>query len=288
MAKKAKPKAKHYPVVLGTDLDDVATTSTTKILRVDRELSKLNHRLYRMCRYYQVKIDMIPTDSADSAVNVFVLRDDWALQKAVQMAFAQYNDNTKEERAKLGKNQLARWQDFRIDDGLAAVGGVDELVGRMYTPAVAGTNFTAGEFELSKVVDAAGTTRTFTFGTGTATEFSVLAEYDASANQQTEPDSTTAGAYNDLDDESDAANVTALQNDGNLPPYNQTDVASGTPWVRVGVLGRGAAGQQRLSTGFFTAPGGLVVLSGVSTPNAIQFEVKRGDYKGVHAPSMLE
>lgn len=284
--KSAKKKTSHYPVVLGTDLQTVGSTSTTKILRVDRELSKLNHRLYRMCRYYNLKIDLEPSDSADSRVSVYVLRDDWVLQKAVQMAYSQYLENTKEERAKLSKTNLARWQDFRVDDGLSV--GFDELVSRMYTTALGATNFTAGEFELSKVVDSTGATRTFTMGAGTVANFSVLSEYDAAGNQQATPDSLVTGGYNALDDESDVANVTALQDDGNLPPYNQDDLADQQPWVRIAVLGNGAEGQQRLSTGNIIAPMGLVVFQGVNTANALSFSVKRGDYKGIHAPSMLE
>lgn len=284
--KSAKKKTSHYPVVLGTDVQELAATSQTKILRVDRELSKLNHRLYRMCRYYNLKIDLEPSDSADSRVSVYVLRDDWALQKSVQMAYSQYLENTKEERAKLSKGQLARWADFRIADGLT--GPFDELASRMYGFTLGPTNFTAGEFELSKVVDAAGTTRTFTLGAGTATEYSILSEYDAAGNQQTTPDSTVTGGYNSLDDESDQANVVALQGDGNLPPYNQSGLAAALPWVRIAVLGNGAEGQQRLSTGNIVAPMGLVVFQGVTTPNALSFSVKRGDYKGVHAPSMME
>lgn len=277
---------KHYPVVLGSDLQQLAETSTTKVLRVDRELSKLNHRLYRQCRYYNVKIDLEPSDSADSRVGVYVLRDDWVLQKSVQMAYSRYMDNTKEERAKLSKSQLARWQDFRIADGLSI--SSDELRSRMYSHGLVAANFNAGEFELSKVVDSSGTTRTFTLGVGTPTTFNVMTEYDSAGNQQSTPDSQVTGGYNALDDESDVANVVALQDDGNLPPYNQDDLADGLPWVRIAVLGNGAEGQQRLSTGNIIAPLGLVVFTGVETANAIMFSAKRGDYKGVHAPSMLE
>lgn len=288
--KSAKKKTSHYPVVLGTDLDDVATTGTNKILRVDRELSKQNHRLYRMARYYQVKIDMAPIDVADQNVGVYVLADSWTLQQAVKMAWKQYQENTSEERAKLAGGQLARWADFRVDDGVEIGGAApDEMVSRRYTEAIGGANYTAGEFELAKVVDSAGTTRTFTLSnTPTATEFGILNEYDASGNAQNIPSSNVTGAYNALDDESDQANVTNLQEDGDLPPYNQTSLTPQNMWVKVATLGRGAAGQQRLSTGFVTAPMGLVVLTGVNTPGALFFEAKRGDYKGVHAPSMME
>lgn len=287
--KKAKAKTSHYPVVLGTDLfDDGTPQSQNKLLQVDRELSKQNHRLYRMCRYYNLSIDVIPT-TTDNQVDIYVLADTWALQKSVQMAYAQYLENTKEERAKL-RGPTARWSDFRVAHGLDLTpGGVpDTLLSARYSRVGAPTEFVAGEFELTKVVDSAGVTRTFTLGAGTGTQYSIISEYDVSGNQQATPDSTVTGAYQTLDDESDQANVEAIQNDGNAPPYNQTTLAPNQMWVRVATLGAGAAGQQKLSSGNFVAPMGLVLIRGVSSSNTLKFSVKRGDYKGVHAPSMME
>ena len=60
--------------------------------------------------------------------------------------------------------------------------------------------------------------------------------------------------------------------------------------MRIAVLD-GTAGTQKLSTGFFTAPCGLVLCVGYGgddTNFSVSLEAKAGDYKGVHAPSMLE
>ena len=44
-----------------------------------------------------------------------------------------------------------------------------------------------------------------------------------------------------------------------------------------------------MSTGYFTAPCGFVVIYSTSgNVGNLTFEVKSGDYKGVHAPSMIE
>lgn len=284
--KKVAKRAAHYPVVLGTELLDAApATATTKLLQVDRELSKSNHRLYRMCRYYEVKLDLHP-NSGDAQVDVYALADTWALQQAVKMAWNVYQENTKEERQLLSNSQKARWGDFRVAHGLSIA--FDEVVAARRSTGLGATPFTVGEFELTKVVDTAGTTRTFTLGPSTATEYGILTSYDASANAQQTPDSIPTGPYAGLNPNIDTANFTNLQDDGNLPPYNQTSLAPSQMWVRIGQLSAGPTGVQRLSTGYFTAPMGLVVLQSVETANNVQFTVKSGDYKGVHAPSMME
>ncbi len=81
----------------------------------------------------------------------------------------------------------------------------------------------------------------------------------------------------------------ALQNRGNLPPYNANAFPS--IWVKVATLTVGAAGNQKISTGFFDAPCGLVYLKATGTNfddlnNGISLTVQAGDYKGVKAHNM--
>ena len=111
-------------------------------------------------------------------------------------------------------------------------------------------------------------------------------------NAQASPSSdTNDGPYANIKNELDVATLQNLQEDGALPPYDANGVNAETPWVHVATLGISAAGAQRLSTGFFDAPCGIVMMVGNNSEwnsNKMYFEVKRGDYKGVHAPSMLE
>lgn len=284
--RKSAKKKSRYPVLSGFELTDSGATSTTRIIQVDRELSKVNHRLYRMMRYYECKIDMNP-QSTDGQVDIYVLKDTWSLHKAVQMAYKEYLENTSDERSRM--SSTARWEDFRADHGIPAgtfglaVAGLRNNVGAL-------TSFTAGEFELSKVVDASNVTQTFTFGpTSGATELSILAEYDSTDNAQATPDSIPGtGGYDNLHSNLDDAVSDGLRDDGNLPPYNQNSLSPTHMWVRVATIGTGAGGVQKLSTGFFTAPAGIIVMRGVDTTNYLNLTVKNGDYKGVHAPSMLE
>ena len=114
-----------------------------------RNLSVLNRRLYRYGRNYNVKVD-VRHDYAGPAIEVFALRDDWAVQKAFQMAYQVYLDNVMEERERLAGGQVARWEDFRIRDGLTLAKNDARPV--MHTPAGGASILSAGSFVLSKVM----------------------------------------------------------------------------------------------------------------------------------------
>lgn len=286
MASKKSTSNKHYPVVRSAELSGTAENTALRILQVDRELSKLNRRLYRMGRYYQAKIDMRPT--GDGLYEVYALRDDWAVQKAFQMAYANYVKNVSDEKADMSSVQLARWADFRVSPG--ATGAL--LFAKLHQIDTTAVILNTGEFELANVVDSAGATRTFTWSDSPgSSEYSMLNEYDRAADAQGAPSNFSApGPYEGIDELRDAATYDHLEGDGNNPPYNANTVNQTSPFVRIATLGA-AAGVQKLSTGFFTAPCGIVLIVG---PNAswnsdlMSMTVKSGDYKGVHAPSMLE
>ena len=282
---KAKPKA-HYPVVRTAELSGTAENTALRVLQVDRELSKLNRRLYRMGRYYQTKIDMRPT--GDGIYEVYALRDDWAVQKGFQMAYNQYVKNVSDEKAAMSKNQLARWNDFRVEPGTTGA----LLLSKLHASDTTGTVLNTGEFSLAEVVDSAGTIRTFTWSTSpSGSQYSILNEYDRQADVSDSPGNfASVGPYEELDSEINAETYVHLEQDGNQPPYDRNTVNQAFPFVRVATLGA-AAGVQKLSTGFFTAPCGIVLIVGPSTSwnsDLMSMTVKSGDYKGVHAPSMLE
>ena len=262
-----------------------SAANNVKILHVDRELSKLNRRLYRSGRNYHVKIDIDHGESANNFV-VLALRDDWAVQKGFQMAYQMYLDNTMEERERLNAEQVSRWEDFRVDHGLTA----QQVVSSLWDETIAPVALDSGEFTLSTVVDDSNTQRTFTFKpVPLATEFGVLTEYDKTGNAQGSPSSAGAGtAYEALTGEDNPATRQHLQGAANEPPYDKTGVNAATPWVKIAELG-GTAGVQKLSTGFFNAPCGFVVIySTTGNVGNVMMEVRSGDYKGVHAPSMIE
>ena len=276
---------KHYPVqrLLSISQPDPAAN----LLRIDtpRFLSQVNHRLYRQSRTYdcQVKIDANVPDGA--TVDVYALADTWYLAGALKLAKAAWDESNAEE-IMMNNGKVARWSDFRIQPEITASSAA--LVNQFALQSLNPVAFTAGEFELSQVVDQAGATRTFCIGTASATQYNIFAEYDEQSGTNTDPTVPSTGPYTGLLPGLDTAAAQAISELGNNPPYNANGYGSSV-WVKVGTLHL-AAGRQRLSTGYFRAPMGMIVLSGVGTiPSAdIQVEVKGGDYKGVMSHSMLE
>ena len=293
MAKKSSRSGskKHYPVqrkiTMGVALP--STPDTQLLIRTDKLLSNVNHRLYRQSRCYNVKVD-IDADLADGdSVKVYALADTWYNMKAYQFAKRTFDENSKEERMQLGAD-VARWNDFRVDHGDSVQ---QELEAIQFTGAV-GTRFTGGEYIMSTVTDTAGTESTFRWvGTGSNT-FNIVDEYDRTGNTDNSPTfGQPSVAYDGLEDELDDTQMEHLSNEGNQPPYNSTGLENQC-WVLIGTLYIRAGGTNKLSTGYFNAPCGLIRLETGGSLNAqtitenISMEVKAGDYKGVHASNLLE
>lgn len=287
MAQK-KSDESHYPVVRRFEVAPATpVASTNRILDCGKVLSQINRRLYRYGRYYNLKIDL--DQNSPQTIEVFTLRDDWAVQKAFQMAYKQYLENTSQERSKLSSDQIARWEDFRVSDGVGIAH--DDLFAALRNQNMGSIRLASGEFALSNVVDAANTKRTFTWNpVAGGSEYSVLAEYEKSGRVDLNPATLEPDmAYADIDAMTNDATADDLKGDGNAPPYDANTVNETSPFVRVATVGT-TAGAQQLSTGYFTAPCGVVILMGVAGDGDLDMRVcfKPGDYKGVHAPSMLE
>jgi len=289
----ARKGQKHYPVVRKGKIfrptpDPIGPNVE---INIEQLLSKVNRRLYRQARTYEVKIDLEANVSGSGQVHVYALADNWMNSQAMKMAYAMYLENSESERARLDEQQIARWEDFRVMSG-SNITQVDPL---QYDAGFNGVPLTAGEFALTQVVDAAGVTKEFTWGPASGSRYSLLEEYDKAGDAQPAPSFKTNDApYSDLMADDSQAMALDLQNRGDLPPYDATGVLAGSPWVRVATLSTGSS--QKLSTGFFKAPCGIVILDAQSTggaganvnTEALAWEVKGGEYKGVSAPSMLE
>ena len=293
-------KADYYPVQRQIQLSNTAST-TNSVCDVGKMLSVINHRLYRQGKTYQVKVDL--DNRADAAVGpaqyeIYVLADTWFHQKAWQLARATYLTATAGERASMSASKIARWEDFRVSAGVSSA---NDMVPATYSTALTLGNNTSGEFVTSQIVLADGsTTKTFTWGTPGASQFGIIGEYNKSgdsAKTPTDDANTGAGdqAYAGAEDGISETQMDNLQNAGNEPPYNRTDFSSNV-WVKVATLDNSAgvnpgasAGHSRMSTGFFNAPCGLVVIKSSIAHNIageLSLTVKAGDYKGVAAMNM--
>lgn len=260
---------------------------------ISRICSRENHRLYRQGRNYCARVSVDPSSSVN--YTVYALRDDWQVHNAWKLAMQTWMNNSKEEREVLAKNGgQARWSDFRTVVGISGT-GTTELRSGTYTITggtpvwVANTN---GEFVASEIVSETGTNYFFTWGAAApGGSYSILEEYDKVANTDTTPTIPQIGAaYTDADEDLQDTQLQNISNDGNNPPYSATGIESNRPWTKIATIGAGGVGQQALSTGYFNAPCGLVVIVANTqwdgNQQEVMLELKEGKYKGIHAPSM--
>lgn len=255
-----------------------------------RILSQQNHRLYRYGKRYTQKIDVDPSAlNPGSTVDVWALADTWMVQKAFEEAAVVFKRAYTDERENLTKEARARWFDFRVTSGITATDMFPVVDSNPTTAAFA--LIVNGEIVNSVVEDAAGVTRTFTWaGATSAGSYSLIGEYNLAGNTSGSPGNPTgSGPYDDLEADASAVEMQAQQNDGNFPPYDANNLPS--VWVKVATLTVGPAGNQKLSSGYFDAPCGLVYLKATgqtidSLGNNISLTVQSGDYKGVKAHNM--
>lgn len=265
-------------------------------------LSRLNNRLYRYGKLYDIKLDLSAAATPGTVFSVYSLSNTWYVQKAFEEAMDNYDMAYADEVSNINKTNIARWRDFRIRYGSSAsYGGAAGAIQAAYpvvhnvpnTPGAPGNGITSGQFADSVVEDSAGNTKRFTWGPASnSNQYNVMEEYDLAGNQERSPDIGTGDMpYETLLADSSTVEASALQTDGQDPPYGAT--AFPNVWVKVGELTVGTAGQTKLSTGFFTAPCGLFVIessggnvSGDLGDN-LTIEVKAGDYKGVRAHNMM-
>jgi len=292
----SKKVSKHYPVQRKIRPEETTAGCVAHVVRSDKLLSNVNHRLYRQSRVYalNVRIDPDYTSAAPQNVNVYVLADTWMNQKAYQMAKKTFDENSKEELSQL-KTSKARWNDFRVDHGLeVSILNYSETKAYQFDPLSGPTNqdkafIDEGEYLPSEVHDAAGNGNTFRWsGTGVGT-WNIIDQYDLTGNTDASPSTTLATvAYDGLDDTLDDGQMEHLSDHGNLPPYAENALPNAC-WVLAGTLSSGDPNTTRMSTGIIHAPCGLVILEATAVDmDGISLEYKAGDYKGVHAPSYLE
>ena len=258
-------------------------------------LSRINNRLYRYGKMYDLKFDVSANLPAGTSIEVYALSNTWYVQKAFEEAKNIYDRAYENEVENINETNIARWRDFRI----RPTSGIPSYAGPSAYPASRNGSapqlvvpITTGDFPDSLVEDSTGTTRFFTWSNVAApSEYGVMQQYDLAGNQTRNPNlSTGTMPYADLESDSSAVEGSALQEQGQDPPYG----ATGFPawWVKVGELTVGTNGQTKLSTGFFHAPCGQFILRTATNPefadiaDNLSLEVRAGDYKGVHAHNM--
>lgn len=306
MAKQAETTVRRFEV--GVNNGAELTGPVIGLMDTAFCLSKLNHRLYRQGRQYRLRVDATRDSFYGSeSIGVWALMPTWYLRSAWRMAKKSYDTALADEMEALSEGNLARWRDFRIGSGITLpglpasdaleFGGVPptnwSLSGTVTSPNDTPTDFTTGEYNLSYAHNLeTGVNMKFRLTGGDANWFGIFEEYSKSRNESASPETVIAEMpYEDLMSDANADDYQELQANGNEPPYNAT-VFPGAVWVKVGTLEK-STDMQRMSTGFFTAPLGMVAFmasdwNGGSTAVAkrVHCTVQEGAYLGVHAPSM--
>ncbi len=289
--------------------------SPVNVIQVDRCLNNINRRLYRQHKVYRCKVslsninELVTPSPTGLPVRVYALRNTWAVRKAISLAKDIYDEAVKEERAVVGSS---RWHDFRIQtqaNGFSSPNifplAINATGKRLLTEGTTAD----GEYEISAVetTDAAGAPQSKTFNllsTSSAATYSIFDEYQKMGPSTSEtPLFVSQGGYDRATGDSfEDDNVQDLLNKGNLPPYDAGSLrlgdANGGAFVQVGQIGRtvnDSTGSLRLSTDYFDAPLGLIVVTNAPLAfaaadglvaldqNSIEVEVAAGDYKGVMA-----
>lgn len=277
--------------------------SGLSIIRVDRELSGQNRRLYRQGRTYRCKVELVGDRSYQ--LDVFKLRDSFMLKKAYELAMREWNQSYQAADEVTKDNVKARWRDFRIDTRLALNDEFTQSFTLSSTgTGVRGVEVVVDEYEIAEAYTAdTGATRDFALRSD-ANTFDILAEYDRVGKVQADPNAvTTTAAYEDLNANLRNSEVADLQGNGNLPPYDADSVLPGEVLEYVGTIYHdpGNAGTSKTTTGYFDAPLGAIFTFGNATnvtsikdinggPLDIlcNVEVQAGDYKGVKAEPFVD
>lgn len=289
---RSKSASKHYPVQRHIRLKDATTAvGGGRFLMASRALSATNRRLYRQSRVYSMKIDAdIGSVAASNGVDVYILRDTWDLHGAYKYAMKTYYNAIKEELAVGGAK--TRWHDFRVKpDFQSDEIGFEAFYPDPSTPVMDSTLVTMGEQDFSIVSDAAGGDKTFGLDRSTAgTIYSIMGEWNNKDRVDSDPASvSTSMPYAGIVEDYDESTYDHLRENGALPPYaTSSDIEI---WHKVGTVRQVSPdGVMKLSTGFFDAPLGLVVLvsnafTTSSASHGLTVTFQSGNYKGVKAPA---
>ncbi len=260
-----------------------------RYIDVFKDLSLVNHRLYRQGRVPMVRIGFagpFETNMEFATVTVQTLPNTWPVRKAHQLALKEYLLATKDERRRGGQ---ARWHDFKVffED--------DHRTGTTLSPV--GITQGSAEWNYSEIFkqSASANVQYKFIGASDGNAFGMIAEYDSQQDTDDDSPDNPGGdvPYGGLHPDVDSTNQDNLLDEGDAPPYNpdalQVQLRSENIWSGPG----SAVSNNKLTTPWMPAPCGLIKLqtsigSGDTTDpiGLVTVEVAAGDYKGIHATPM--
>ncbi len=298
MARKSK-STRRSPTQKSTFLSaSFPAGDTTDVqLDVSKCLSIMNNRMYRQGHVYKCNLEMTPQVAVPNSgvkLEVFVLNDNWLNQEAWRLGKETWDAKYEDEMEKFPDKQRARWRDFRVSSGSTAI---EMLPNTIDLPGNTGnrTTYQVGSFPQAAVVDAAGVTMDFTWGSPSGTSYSLPIEMAAGGynKETTSPTlSTAAEPYAGLTADSSDEEGNLYQTLGAEAPYG-LGADTFAPFVQVAALGFSqdtSGGAFKLSTGNFMAPCGIILVRYVNSAQDLTLDLKLsvadGNYQGVHALPM--
>lgn len=278
-------------------------SSGTLTVHVPDMLMRANRRQYTQCRAYDCRVKLSTNNtSVEKIFNIYTLSNAWWVKKSIEMAKGVWLDNTKKERALLGKNK-AKWNDFIISCQTGAAGNFANLY--QYAPASTGDDMTATQVAFDEsLYESYGNSSTVKNDSSAAIGFTVTAAVSSPntynifdqylLSRSVTPDAESRdGPYQDLF-ELDEDALSNLQKKGDLPPWDADAFPS--PFVLQDTisLDQGAQTPPGTWSRMFSAPLGIVIIKKFTNAGAeenytgnesILLEARKGTYKGVHAPA---
>lgn len=299
----------HYDKGLKTAVENniplIATSTDVSgrhLVKVGTQLSKMNNRLYRSTRNYDVQFQYTPlANEVDRVVlRFYTLPDTWFVRGAVRHAFQTYQTAMAEELA--AGIKPGRWHDFQINEQ-DPDGAWDYLSGCLYDGNAWGGTSADELMPDATVTDSGGTSKGFhLFGTVT-NSWNIFSEYAKKLAYRV-PDDESVSSDQPYEGLLDLEDADVLAERGDRAPYDR-DFSSflhdGSDDQNILVQKDYLAveldsSQGRMITRRFTAPLGIVLIEkwdggsltdfSSSWPE-LQMIASPGSYKGIKAPSLV-
>lgn len=241
---------------------------------------RANQRLYRQGMLYTMSVSYQGNNppGAQGQLEITHLPNNWAIRNAHQLARKAWLQSTKDERAQGIKP--GRWNDFRVYMDATHTGA-----NNVNTP-FGSAGLGSGEILFTTAHDTgtASGAREFQFlGASSVSRWGMLAEYDSTADTDVDTPSAGSGvmAYNTLQAELDSQQADQIQEEGDNPPYDPTNMQNNIVLPSY-IIGHPAV-SNRHTTPQLHVPAGLLSVVNRGDAQLINITLKAGSYKGVAA-----
>lgn len=315
----------HYDKKLKTacqrSIPILCTTDTTDgegnmIVQAAQAASRMNNRLYRQLRNYEVSFSLKTAPSHDGGANLsfgfYTLPDTWFVRGAIKHAYTTYMQAHQDEIA--AGVQFSKWHDFTLNEqnpdhvweySQAALwdGGSTASADGGWATISADETHTD-----SSVTDSSGTSQGFNVFGNLANSYNIFREY-ANLLKYRRPTDESVGSDQPYEGLLDLEDADDMAEKGDQAPYDR-DFSTFLPddttvddnqghnllVFQDEIVVDSSGGPGKFSTRTFTAPLGLVFcrkhVSGSetawgTTEPELLLRLAPGSYKGVKAPSLV-